>query len=97
METAIRHNVPFVVIVANNDGNAGSLRQRHGYPAGYTERVTMFRPGVHYEQIVETLGGYAERVAEEDSLGPALCRALASGKPACINVAIDPDAAFPRK
>ena len=28
LETAVRHNVPIVVVIANNDGNTGSLRQR---------------------------------------------------------------------
>src|SRR5690606_4747492 len=28
LEAASRHNVPIVVVVANNSGNAGSLRQR---------------------------------------------------------------------
>jgi 2-hydroxyacyl-CoA lyase 1 len=97
METAMRHGIPLVVVVANNDGNAGSLRQRVGYPPGYGERVTMFQPGIRYERIVEALGCHAGHVADEASLGPALSRALASGKPACLNVAVDPDAAFPRR
>ncbi len=97
METAMRHGIALVVVVANNDGNAGSLRQRVGYPPGYAERVTTFQPGIRYERMVEIFGGYAEHVADEASLGPALLRALASGRPACINVAVDPEAPFPRK
>jgi acetolactate synthase-1/2/3 large subunit len=44
----------------------------------------------HYEKIVEALGGYGEFVENPDDIAGALERAFASGKPACINVVIDP-------
>ena len=43
-----------------------------------------------YDRVVEALGGYGEHVTEPDEIGPALARAFASGKPACINVDLDP-------
>jgi thiamine pyrophosphate-dependent acetolactate synthase large subunit-like protein len=97
METAIRHNVPIVVIVANNDGNAGALRQRSMFPGDNAERVAMFQPGIGYHRIVEAFGGHGEHVVQAAGIGPALRRALACGAPACINVALDPDAPFPRQ
>jgi acetolactate synthase-1/2/3 large subunit len=48
----------------------------------------------HYEKVVEALGGHGEVVERLDDLGPALERALAAGKPACINVPTDPTAVF---
>ncbi|MEO8305000.1 MAG: hypothetical protein ABI724_12845 [Betaproteobacteria bacterium] len=45
--------------------------------------------------IVEVFGGYGEQVTDVEGIGPALRRALACGKPACINVPLDPDAPFP--
>jgi acetolactate synthase-1/2/3 large subunit len=45
---------------------------------------------VHYEKMVEALGGYGELVTKDEELGPALVRALNSGKPACVNVMTDP-------
>jgi acetolactate synthase-1/2/3 large subunit len=45
---------------------------------------------VHYEKIAEALGGYGECVEAPDQIVPALQRAFASGKPAIINVLIDP-------
>jgi len=95
METAVRHRVPVVIVVANNDGNSGSLRQKAWFPSDYPERVTMFQPGVRYDRIMEAFGGYGEHVERPGDIGPALQRALASGRPACVNVRVDPDAPYP--
>jgi acetolactate synthase I/II/III large subunit len=42
-----------------------------------------------YDRVVEALGGHGELVTEPVELGPALERAVASGKPACVNVMIE--------
>jgi len=44
--------------------------------------------------VVEALGGYGELVTEPDQIRPALERAYASGKAACINVMIRKDFDF---
>jgi acetolactate synthase-1/2/3 large subunit len=41
--------------------------------------------------VVEALGGYGERVTGPKEIRPALERARASGKPACVNVMVDPN------
>lgn len=94
LETAVRHGVPIVVIVANNDGNAGSLRQKM-HLGNHPERVAMFQRGLRYDKLMETFGGYAEHVEHPGGIGPALERALASARAACINVVIDSDAPVP--
>ena len=65
---------------------------RHGQRINYgEERVVGSELGmVHYEKMVEGLGGYGELVEKDDDIVPAVKRALASGKPACINVMTDP-------
>lgn len=45
---------------------------------------------VHYERMVESLGGYGEFVTRDEEIAPAIERALKSGKPACVNVITDP-------
>ena len=94
LETAVRHGVPIVVVVANNDGNGGALRQKQ-YMGAEAEPIMRFQPGVRYDRIVEMFGGYAQHVERAEDIGPAIERAIASGVPACINVAVDPDAPFP--
>jgi hypothetical protein len=44
-----------------------------------------------YDKVVEALGGHGEHVERPEELRPALERAAASGKPACVNVVIRQD------
>jgi len=46
------------------------------------------RGGTRYDLAVAALGGHGELVNSAAELKPALARAIASGKPACINVMI---------
>jgi len=55
----------------------------------------MFMPQLRYSDMISMFGGHAEHVDRGDALAPAVSRALTAGKPACINVRIDPYAAFP--
>lgn len=48
-----------------------------------------------YEEIMDAFGGHAEFVVRPEQLQPALGRAMASGKAACINVEVDPHAPYP--
>jgi acetolactate synthase-1/2/3 large subunit len=87
--TAVRHNLPIVCVV-NNDKAWGMIK--HGQELCYgNERTTGTELGaVHYERVVEALGGYGELVEKDEDIIPAVERALASGKPACVNVMTDP-------
>ncbi len=88
METAVRHNIPIVTIVGNDQG------------WGMIKRDFMKRKGralacdlspTRYDKIVEGMGGYGEFVEKPEDLGPAIQRAFDSGLPACINVMTDPE------
>ena len=46
-----------------------------------------------YDQVVTAFGGHGEYVDSAAALPAAIERALASGKPACINVMIESAAA----
>ena len=94
LETAVRHNIPIIVVVANNEGISGAMHHKNLYPPNH-ERVTMFQPGIRYEKIMEAFGGYAECVEHPEQLRGALERAVKSGSPACLNVKVDPDAPYP--
>lgn len=95
LETAVRHDIPVVVVLANNDGNTGALRQKLFHRPEQPEKFCAFLPRLQYERIVELFGGHAERVTEAHELRPALERAIASGRVACVNVSLDPHAPHP--
>jgi acetolactate synthase I/II/III large subunit len=86
-DTAVRHNVPFVAIVGND---ATWAAERHRQVAFYgPDRVvaSALLPS-RYDQVVSALGGYGEFVQRPAEIRPAVERALASGKPACVNVLV---------
>ncbi|MDQ3119131.1 MAG: thiamine pyrophosphate-binding protein [Verrucomicrobiota bacterium] len=89
LEAAVRHHIPIIVVIANNDGNSGSVRQKNFFPADYPERFTEFLPGLRYERIMALFGGHAEYITEAAEIRPAFERALAAAVPACLNVQLD--------
>jgi acetolactate synthase-1/2/3 large subunit len=50
---------------------------------------------IHYEKMVEGLGGHGEFVTKDEEIIPALKRAFESGKPACVNAMTDPTVTSP--
>ncbi|HUY61775.1 MAG TPA: thiamine pyrophosphate-binding protein [Candidatus Dormibacteraeota bacterium] len=94
-ETMARFNLPFIGVVGNNS----SMNQiRFGQIAKYgPERGAVGNKlgDVHYDQFAQMLGGHGEEVRDPSQIRPALDRARESGKPALINVWVDPDAFAP--
>ena len=85
LDTAVRHNLP-VVIVIGNDSVWG---------IDYHQQVQLFGKSVatellpsRYDKVAEALGAHGEYVEEAHQLPGALERALASDKPALVNVRI---------
>jgi len=95
LETAARQRIPIIVIVMNNDGITGALRQLQRFPPDYPELFSRFQPTLRYDTVSQALGCHSEFVTERAAIGPAFARAAASGIPACINVRVDPLAAHP--
>jgi acetolactate synthase-1/2/3 large subunit len=87
-DTAVRHNLAFVAIVGNDaTWNAEYQIQLRTYGAARARGCELLPS--RYDKIVEALGGHGEFVEHIGDLTPALQRALASGKPACVNVMIE--------
>ncbi len=90
-DTAVRFNLPVVSVVGNN---AAWNQIRYGQISRYGEArgdIANLLAATRYDRVVEALGGHGENVTEPGAIRPALERARASGKPACINVMIDPN------
>lgn len=86
-EAAARQGIPFVGVMGND---AAWTQIRRG-------QVQLFGPDrapattlafTRYDQVVEALGGHGEYVERAADIRPAIDRALASGKPALVNVKI---------
>jgi acetolactate synthase-1/2/3 large subunit len=93
-DTMVRHNIP-VVCVINNDCAWGMIKHSQEMSLG-CDRCTCAELGMrHYEKVVEGLGGYGELVTKDEDINPAIKRAVASGKPACVNVVTDPTVSSP--
>ena len=93
-ETMVRHNLP-VLAVIGNDGQWGEIAHPQRALLGHAVGSEL-APGIRYDRVVEAFGGYGELVERPEEIRPALERALASGKPACVNVLTDPSIPFPR-
>jgi acetolactate synthase-1/2/3 large subunit len=95
LDTLARHGVAVLAVVGNNGIWA---LEKHPMEAIYGYSVAAeLRPGTRYDQIAEALGCHAELVSTPSDLRPALDRALASGRPALVNVLTDPTVAYPRR
>jgi thiamine pyrophosphate-dependent acetolactate synthase large subunit-like protein len=91
-ETAARRGLPFVAVLGNDARwNAESEIQRRDYGANRTHGCELLP--ARYDLVVAALGGHGEHVERADDLPGAIERALASGKPSCINVMIESIAA----
>ncbi len=85
IEAAFQEDCPIVVVIDNNGGlDCISQQQERLFESG-THFATDFRD-IPFHGIFEGMGGHGELVETREQLGPALERALASGKPACLNV-----------
>lgn len=83
LETAIDRNIPFVVVVLNNQ--AWGMIQNQQKALWNRTCATDLRD-VPFHKIIEAAGGYGELVETAQDLKPALQRAFDSGKPALLNV-----------
>jgi acetolactate synthase-1/2/3 large subunit len=91
-ETAVRRNLPFVAILGNDAlWNAESQIQLREYGRDRMHGCDL--TPARYDLVVAAFGGHGELVARAEDLPGAIERALASGKPACINITIEPTAA----
>jgi acetolactate synthase-1/2/3 large subunit len=91
--TAAQYGAAFVALVVNN-GLYGTIRmhQEREYP-GRVFGTELKNPD--FAAYARAFGGHGETVARTEEFAPAFERARASGKPALIELKIDPDAITP--
>jgi acetolactate synthase I/II/III large subunit len=93
-DTLVRHGLP-VVIICGNNGIWGL--EKHPMQALYGYDVAAdLQPECRYDRVVAALGGAGELVTRPEEIGPVLRRAFASALPYLVNIATDPQIAYPR-
>ena len=91
METAVRHNIATITVLNNNRGFGQclkSIRAAYGDEPGNERELYEFAP-VNFANLAREIGLYAVRVDKAADISPAIQKALASGKPALVEVVTD--------
>ena len=87
-DTAMRCGAPFVAVVGNDAcWNAEYQIQRRDY--GPERAIGCELAPTRYDLVAAGFGAHGELVTEADALLPAVQRAIASARPACVNVMIE--------
>ena len=91
--TAMQYGAPIVVLVVNN-GMYGTIRmhQEREYP-GRVSGTELANPD--FAAYARAFGGHGETVERTADFAPAFQRAVASAKPAILELRIDPEAITP--
>jgi acetolactate synthase-1/2/3 large subunit len=92
--TAVQYALPIVVLLVNN-GMYATIRmhQERQFP-GRVIGTTLENPD--FPVLAQAYGGFGERVERTEDFEAAFERALASGKPALLELPIDPERISPR-
>ena len=88
IETICRYQLPIVIVVFNNGGIYRGDGVNLG--GGSDPAPTVLMKQARYEKLIEAFGGVGYYAGDPRELAKSLTDALASGKPALVNCAIDP-------
>ncbi len=84
-DTCIRHNLP-ITVVLGNDATWGIDKTFQVAYFGRAVGTDLRR--VRYDKVVDAVGGYAEHVEDPKEVGPAVARALDSGRPSVVDISV---------
>jgi acetolactate synthase I/II/III large subunit len=93
-DTMVRHGLPIVTVVVNNESWGMSLHGQQIMFGPETEVVTGLAD-TDYHRVAAGFGAFGTRVDALADVAPAVRAALADGGPACINLAVSADVAHP--
>jgi thiamine pyrophosphate-dependent acetolactate synthase large subunit-like protein len=93
LETAVRKNLPVICIVACDYAWGVEVRGYRGMLGSDSpETEAHWGQQLRLDKVAQGYGAHGEYVEREEDIAPAIARALASGKPAVIQIPIDPEA-----
>ncbi|MFC1947284.1 thiamine pyrophosphate-requiring protein [Chloroflexota bacterium] len=92
-ETAVRENIPILVVVINNSVLGGYSRMH----SVASEKYNLNKQSGEYAGVAQSLGGYSEKVEKPDEVIPAIKRAkekVDSGQAALLEIITAEEPAF---
>jgi acetolactate synthase-1/2/3 large subunit len=89
LETARRYDLPITVVVSCDQGWGMERSSQMFAQIGGLVECDLYS-GTRYDRIAQAFGLHGELVEKPDQLRPALERATGSGKPALVQVMVDP-------
>jgi acetolactate synthase-1/2/3 large subunit len=94
LATAVQYELPIVILLVNN-GMYATIRmhQERLYP-GRVSGTDLRNPD--FVALAEAYGAFGERVERTEDFESAFSRALQSGKPAVLELPVDPERISPR-
>lgn len=92
-DTMVRHDLPIVTVVLNNKAWGMCVHGQQSMYGGNRLVVTTLGEG-RYDQVAEGFGCFSAYVERPGDVAAAMREALASNRPACINIITDLDAVF---
>ena len=93
-DTMVRHGLPIVTVVVNNECWGMSLHGQqilYGREAG----IVSVLADTDYEKVAAGFGAAGFRVDRLEDVGPVIRAALEHGGPACVNLAVSGDVVHP--
>ena len=92
--TAVQYELPIVVLLVNNGMYATIRMHQERHFPGRVIGTDLVNPD--FPSLAEAYGGFGERVERTEDFEGAFERALASGKPALLELPVDPERISPR-
>jgi acetolactate synthase-1/2/3 large subunit len=94
LATAVQYEIPVVVCLLNNSGwisikdlQMNAFGREHAYATDFERNGKPYTPDFH--KIAQAFECHAEKVTTADKIRPAIKRALDSGKPALVEIAVN--------
>ncbi|HEX5322241.1 MAG TPA: thiamine pyrophosphate-dependent enzyme [Capsulimonadaceae bacterium] len=87
--TAVKYNLPILVVIIKNNV-LGQIKWEQIVFLGNPQYVVELQP-INFAMIAEACGGIGITVEKPEDIRPAFERALSYGKPAVVEVVVDPD------
>ena len=95
LATAVQYDAPIVVLIVNN-GMLGTIRmhQERHYP-GRVSGTDLVNPD--FAELAQAFGAHGAVVERTEDFAAAFDEAVAAGRPAVIELRVDPEALTPRQ